>query len=265
MKQLVLSLFPGVGLLDMAFEHEGFCVVRGPDLLWGGDIRRFHPPTGKFNGIIGGPPCQSFSTLAHLVRHNGHQPKYGNLIPEFERCVAEAGPDWFLMENVPAAPPAVVSGYRAHSIVLNNRQCREECGEMAKQSRLRKWTFGMAARHPFCALQPEVGLIENPVWERTVIGGGGGGKRDRIALQARLLERGISKPRLDFGYRSTAAFHQMKAEQGLPEDWDLPGFTVRAKCSAVANGVPLAMGRTIARAVINVITKTKGNVSWATQ
>jgi hypothetical protein len=30
MRQTVLSLFPGIGLLDMAFEEEGFCVVRGP-------------------------------------------------------------------------------------------------------------------------------------------------------------------------------------------------------------------------------------------
>ena len=52
---VVLSLFPGIGLLDQAFEEEGFCVVRGPDLLWGGDIRRFHPPAGVFDGIIGGP------------------------------------------------------------------------------------------------------------------------------------------------------------------------------------------------------------------
>jgi DNA (cytosine-5)-methyltransferase 1 len=56
---LVLSLFPGIGLLDMAFEQEGFCVVRGPDLLWGGDVKRFHPPAGKFDGVIGGPPCQA--------------------------------------------------------------------------------------------------------------------------------------------------------------------------------------------------------------
>jgi len=28
---LVLSLFPGIGLLDRAFEEEGFTVVRGPD------------------------------------------------------------------------------------------------------------------------------------------------------------------------------------------------------------------------------------------
>ncbi len=31
---LVLSLFPGIGLLDRAFELEGFTVVRGPDVLW---------------------------------------------------------------------------------------------------------------------------------------------------------------------------------------------------------------------------------------
>jgi hypothetical protein len=29
MNQLVLSLFPGIGLLDSAFEEEGFCVVPG--------------------------------------------------------------------------------------------------------------------------------------------------------------------------------------------------------------------------------------------
>jgi len=27
--------------LDTAFEEEGLCIVRGPDLAWGGDIRRF--------------------------------------------------------------------------------------------------------------------------------------------------------------------------------------------------------------------------------
>lgn len=30
---LVLSLFPGIGLLDRGFEDLGFCVVRGPDLI----------------------------------------------------------------------------------------------------------------------------------------------------------------------------------------------------------------------------------------
>ena len=101
---LVLSLFPGIGLLDMAFEEEGFCVVRGPDLLWGGDIKIFHPPAGKFDGVIGGPPCQPFSPLVHLVRANGREPKHGNLIPEFERVVYESECAWFLMEEVSQAP-----------------------------------------------------------------------------------------------------------------------------------------------------------------
>jgi DNA (cytosine-5)-methyltransferase 1 len=69
-RPLVLSLFPGIGLLDMAFEEEGFCVVRGPDLLWGGDVYTFHPPVGKFDGVIGGPPCKRWSRLAHMVNGN---------------------------------------------------------------------------------------------------------------------------------------------------------------------------------------------------
>ena len=60
--QLVLSLFPGIDLLGRGFEDTGFCVVRGPDRLWGGDIRRFFPIPGKFNGIIAGSPCQDFSS-----------------------------------------------------------------------------------------------------------------------------------------------------------------------------------------------------------
>ncbi len=56
MPALVLSLFPGIGMFDHAFEREGFCVVRGPDPIWGGDVRTFSPPSGVFDGIIGGDP-----------------------------------------------------------------------------------------------------------------------------------------------------------------------------------------------------------------
>ena len=98
MRGLVLSLFPGIGLLDHAFELEGFCVVRGPDLLWGGDIKRFQPLAGRFDGVIGGPPCQVFSRLRHVNPKCGQ--KVGNLIPEFERCVCEASPSWFLMNRL---------------------------------------------------------------------------------------------------------------------------------------------------------------------
>lgn len=136
---LVLSLFPGIGLLDMAFEMEGFCVVRGPDLLWGGDIKRFHPPAGRFDGVIGGPPCQAFSRLVHLVKANGFEPAE-NMIPEYERVAAEAAPAWFLMENVPDAPLPSVPGYQVRSMLVDNRH---DCG--GEQSRVRRFSFATAS------------------------------------------------------------------------------------------------------------------------
>lgn len=140
---LVLSLFPGIGLLDRAFEAEGFTVVRGPDVLWGGDIREFHPPAGKFDGVVGGPPCQTFSSLARLVRANGHEPRFGNLIPEFERCVVEAQPAWFVMENVPQAPVPIVAGYGIHSFELDNSMLDSGDGHGHEQRRVRRFSFGV--------------------------------------------------------------------------------------------------------------------------
>src|SRR5690349_20467441 len=104
----------------MAFEEEGFTVVRGPDVVWGGDVRRFHPPPGRFDGVIGGPPCQAFSPLANIVKAKGQTPK-PNLIPEFERVILEADPRWFVMENVPAAPePYVPIVYGARSYLIRD-------------------------------------------------------------------------------------------------------------------------------------------------
>jgi len=66
--ELVLSLFPGIDILGRGFEDEGFCVVRGPDLLWGGDIRNFHTPPGKFEASSPGHPARILALPA------GHPP-----------------------------------------------------------------------------------------------------------------------------------------------------------------------------------------------
>jgi DNA (cytosine-5)-methyltransferase 1 len=158
---LVLSVFPGIGLLDMAFEEEGFCVVRGPDVIWGGDVRRFHPPPGRFAGVIGGPPCQPFSQLVHMVRANGFEPKHKNLISEFERIVSEAQPDWFLMEEVKAAPLPDVPHYKLHSQVVNARHVG------SPQNRERRISFG--TQHGW-ALRLETEVFEPREWAFAVTG-----------------------------------------------------------------------------------------------
>lgn len=224
-EMLVLSLFPGIGLLDHAFELEGFTVVRGPDVLWGGDVRRFHPPAGRFDGVIGGPPCQAFSRLRVMVEHNGNRVA-ANLIPEYERVVSEAQPSWFLMENVPDAPEPIVDGYAVRSQALNNRWVG------GVQNRLRRFSFG--TRNGASLVFDDVALFESQEWAPAVIASGGGepnkkGIRDKT---------------------SRAAVAESIALQGLPSDFFFHSpFTVEAQQKVLGNGVPVPMGRAVARAV----------------
>jgi len=267
MRTLVLSLFPGIGLLDRAFEEQGFCVVRGPDVLWGGDIRTWHPPPGRFDGVIGGPPCQAFSTLANLVRAKGHEPRFGNLIPEFERCVAEAQPRWFLMENVRAAPVPVVSGYSTHSFLIGNETIAgdDELGQ--EQERLRRFSFGMRAlvdlrkhiqlaalmlprRTPVVTSSDGSGALCRRGREGSVVSNPAFGQRTPTMTAAHSGAKG--RPR--GGHLVVYQWQRMLELQGLPPDFlaDAP-FTAEGKRKAVANGVPLPMGRAIARAVRDAI------------
>lgn len=236
---LVLSLFPGIGLLDMAFEEAGFCVVRGPDVLWGGDVKRFHPPAGRFDGVIGGPPCQAFSRLRHLVAHNGLT-SAPNLIPEYERVVSEARPTWFLMENVPAAPEPAVSGYGVHSFTLNNRWCGGE------QERTRCFSFGVRSGAVVDLRRwLDYTALEAPAWAPAVCASGGvkpGIPTDR-SVRAKYL-----------GWKTAAALLTSLRLQGLPEDFlDKAPLTLAGKHQVVGNGVPLPMGGAIARAVRDAV------------
>lgn len=239
MTGLVLSLFPGIGLLDMAFEEAGFCVVRGPDLLWGGDVRRFDPPAGRFDGVIGGPPCQTHSRFAGIVRATGKRTAQ-DLIPEFQRCVARAAPAWFLMENVELAPLPIVPGYGVGSILLNNRWCGGE------QNRLRRFSFGLRSQDPG-AFHVRTEALEPFIWSNTVLASGG-------VKPGTEHRRGRRKGN-EYGYHGAKALAHAVQAQGLPADFlaDAP-FTSEGKFRAIGNGVPLPMGRAVAAAVLSALS-----------
>lgn len=238
---LVLSLFPGIGLLDMAFEQEGFCVVRGPDLLWGGDVRGFHPPFGRFDGVIGGPPCQAFSKLRYVNPKCGQ--KHGNLIPEFERIVGVAQPSWFVMENVPEAPlPVDVLGYGVRAVLL------KDVWVGGVTSRMRRFSFGGRATAAPQFILP-VALHSEP--EYAALASGGGRPVPVAFIRTKDGGHRVKKGALrNTGYKSKAAWAEHLRKQGLPPDFlsEAP-FTVAGKLHVVGNGVPLPMGRAIARAV----------------
>lgn len=223
--ELVLSLFPGIGLLDMAFELEGFCVVRGPDRIWGGDVRRFHPPSGVFRGVIGGPPCKWWSSASNIAKARG-QTVQPDLIPEYVRCIQEAQPDWFVMENVSRAPIPLIKGYIVHAQMVNANHCG------ADQRRLRRISFGTRTGAKLHLDMPC--LVREP-------------KHNTVTTRNLRWDALRQRP------RSTSTIKGLPdalEAQGLPQDFltDSP-LRKAGLFEVIANGVPLPMGRVIARAV----------------
>ncbi|WP_420799520.1 DNA cytosine methyltransferase [Ktedonobacter robiniae] len=53
----------------------------------------------------------------------------------------------------------------------------------------------------------------------------------------------------------------MRRAQGLPDDFELPSFTVAGAVKAVGNGVPLPLGRAIAKAVLTAMSAVSGDAS----
>jgi DNA (cytosine-5)-methyltransferase 1 len=206
---LVLSLFPGVGLLDRGFEDAGFCVVRGPDKIWGGDIRKFSPASHIFGGVIGGPPCQNFS------RANRKKDFAAGmlLVNEFVRVVCAAAPEWFLMENVPGSPTVIFPGYVTQIFYLDASHVGSE------QRRSRKFHFGFKSGRELVF------------------------KRDVAACDG-----AASQPTVLASKTNGRSWREFCRLQGLPDDFDLP-FTLENKFRAVGNGVPYALSKSLAQAI----------------
>lgn len=110
----VVSFFAGAGGLDLGFEKAGF------DVIWANEYdkeiwetyERNHKNTildkrsivdipseevPDCDGIIGGPPCQSWSEAGSK---KGIADKRGQLFYEFMRILADKKPKFFLAENV---------------------------------------------------------------------------------------------------------------------------------------------------------------------
>ncbi len=125
----IIGLFAGAGGLDMGFERAGFNVVWANEYdkdIWETYESNFpHTQLDRRSivnipsidipddiiGIIGGPPCQSWSEAGSLRGIDDHR---GQLFFEFIRILKDKQPKFFLAENV--------SGMLAarHSDAVNN-------------------------------------------------------------------------------------------------------------------------------------------------
>lgn len=209
---MILSVFPGIDLLGRAFTEQGYNVVHGPDLLWGMGIEDFNAEQGVFEGVICTPPCTEFS----LLNRNPDRAEGLRLLEEGKRIIEQAQPSWWLIENVATVPDVKIKGYSWQRIDINQ-------GWYENVTRLRHIQFGY--RLDLC----ESGIFLN-------------------------IPRGKVLPGCDgcAVANDDRTFKELVRLQGLPSDFDLPSFNVKGKKKAVGNGVPLVLGRILAKEVKSV-------------
>lgn len=109
----LISLFAGAGGLDLGFQKAGFEIVAANEFdktIWEtyeknheaklikGDISEISSDMfPECGGIIGGPPCQSWSEAGAL---KGIEDPRGQLFYEYIRILKDKKPKFFLAENV---------------------------------------------------------------------------------------------------------------------------------------------------------------------
>lgn len=109
----ILSLFAGAGGLDLGFEKAGFDIIYANEYdksIWETyeknhktpldhrDIRKIKSnELPDCDGIIGGPPCQSWSEAGSLKGINDSR---GQLFFDFIRILKDKKPKFFVAENV---------------------------------------------------------------------------------------------------------------------------------------------------------------------
>lgn len=132
----IISLFSGAGGLDLGFEKAGFNIVYANEFdssVWSTYEKNHSAPLDKrdirkiqssempsCDGIIGGPPCQSWSEAGTLKGINDAR---GQLFYDYIRILKDKQPKFFLAENVVG-----MLSKRHSSAVENIKKMFVDCG-----------------------------------------------------------------------------------------------------------------------------------------
>jgi DNA (cytosine-5)-methyltransferase 1 len=241
----VVSFFAGAGGLDLGFEQAGF------DVIWANEYdkeiwktyEKNHPHTvldrrsivdipsdevPDCDGIIGGPPCQSWSEAGAL---RGIGDKRGQLFFEFMRILADKQPKFFLAENVSGMLLPV------HADALNNiKQMFDECGYNLSFNMLNASDYGVPQdrkRVFFVGFRKDLNIKFNFPYpttpqDKTTLEQAIGDLRDTV-LPAKPLNYTNGNDCLVANHEyMTGGFSSMFMSRNRVRSWDEVSFTIQA-------------------------------------
>lgn len=242
----VISLFSGAGGLDLGFEKAGFEIAMANEYdktIWAtyeknhkvplikGDIRKIKEsdfPT-DIDGIIGGPPCQSWSEAGTL---RGISDARGQLFFDYIRILRDKKPKFFLAENVSG-----MLANRHSEAVKNILQMFKDCGYNVSVTLVnasdygvpqdRKRVFYIGFRNDlnidFKFPAPTTTNIENKKTLKDAIG-------DLQGKEIQALPKNKTNGKLEILNHEyfTGAYSTIFMSRNRVRSWNEPAFTVQA-------------------------------------
>jgi len=240
----IISLFSGAGGMDLGFEKAGFNVIWANEFdknIWN-TYRYNYPKTyldtrsirdislkeipDNITGIIGGPPCQSWS-LAGKMR--GINDERGQLFFEYLRVLQGKNPKFFVLENVPGIlskthKTAFIniiqlfeeSGYKVSYNILNAHdydvpQLRQRVIVIGYRKDLKKtFNFNLITKSSYKpVLKDAISDLPEPL----------------AALPKNHANKTFLIPNHEY---MTGNFSSMYLSRNRKKDWNEPSFTIQA-------------------------------------
>ncbi len=242
----IISLFSGAGGLDLGFEKAGFNVALANEFdptIWAtyeknhngklikGDIRNIKETDfpKDLDGIIGGPPCQSWSEAGS---QRGINDSRGQLFYDYIRILKHVQPKFFLAENV------IGMLANRHSEAVNNfMRMFDDCGYRVYLHHINASDYGVPQdrkRVFYIGFRKDLNIdfkfpapITTNIEDKKTL-------RDAIwdlkdtAVPA--LEKNKKNPDVKFANHEyfIGAFSTIFMSRNRVRSWDEPGFTVQA-------------------------------------
>ena len=245
-KPNIVSLFSGCGGLDLGFENAGFNIVWANEYdkdIWE-TYERNHPNTYLCRksicdidsseipdciGIIGGPPCQSWSEGG---AQRGINDKRGQLFFDYIRILKDKKPLFFLAENV--------SGMlqdRHRDALENFKRQFTQAGYTLSFNIVNAWDYGVPQdreRVLFVGYRNDVGKVFKmplplPFEKRTTLRDAIGDLATvQLAQRRNGLIDAIDNLAIPNHEYMTGGFSSIYMSRNRVRTWDEPSFTIQA-------------------------------------